>query len=560
VDEVDDDDSDEPLVRLENVTAQSRSLIPQDLFNPPRPKRTNPLSLKKNKMATAVTTSSNNAQKSSRLRRKFSGLGSSGNKKNSKRENRDEDSDEDAPPPPLRPTQKRSSTKPGKEESRGRRSARPPSPKEHGEMTSAANKSLNHVPPIMTVGSEETPVKSNRTGRSQSPPSESHGRGRPSIVERIRSASRSRSRSRKNLDESHDDSKSILIAVTSCKSDAYHNQKAPGSTSKLPRKAPSNLKLFHELAVGVKDAYAAAGETPTRPDPEEWSKHMSKKEIAGRTVLWEFLGNLDFVSILLCAVDKTIISVSSSHFHACFQLLALVDEVAIDTATRGALKDDTTFKSLRDVIKKCNKVLETMLVRRERKYTLFFRLVQANDVTEIERLQAWNSKVEKAIGSVAEGNAEGEDTETDDSESDTVSMTSGSTDASSTKKGNVFSRGRQLLPTAGRVRARRATPTPRLRKSRSMQNKNSDANAAEDGYSAVTSPVTSGNLAMLQRSLDASDPANVAKPGGMNLNMKGGAKQQLAPVKPMEPKDELVDVIRGLRMEKMKSKESSGDR
>ena len=42
--------------------------------------------------------------------------------------------------------------------------------------------------------------------------------------------------------------------------------------------------------------------------------------------------------------------------------------------------------------------------------------------------------------------------------------------------------------------------------------------------------------------------------------MKGGAKQQLAPVKPMEPKDELVDVIRGLRLEKMKSKESSGDR
>lgn len=298
VDEVDDDDdSDEPLVRLENVTAQSRSLIPQDLFNPPRPKRTNPLSLKKNKMATAVTTSSNNAQKSSRLRRKFSGLGGSNSKKNSKRENRDEDSDEDAPPPPPRPTQKRTSTKPDKEESRGRRSARPPSPKEHGAMTSAENKSLNHVPPIMTVGSEETPIKSNRTGRSQSPPSESHGRGRPGIVERIRSASRSRSRSRKNLGESHDDSKSILIAVTSCKSDAYHNQKAPGSTSKLPRKAPSNLKLFHELAVGVKDAYAAAGETPTRPDPEEWSKYMSKKEIAGRTVLWEFLGNLDFVSI-----------------------------------------------------------------------------------------------------------------------------------------------------------------------------------------------------------------------------------------------------------------------
>jgi hypothetical protein len=102
-----------------------------------------------------------------------------------------------------------------------------------------------------------------------------------------------------------------MIAVTSCKSDAYHNQKAPGSTSKLPRKAPSNLKLFHELAVGVKDAYAAAGETPTRPDPEEWSKHMSKKEIAGRTVLWEFLGNLDFVSsfvVFFCSDSQHVLT------------------------------------------------------------------------------------------------------------------------------------------------------------------------------------------------------------------------------------------------------------
>lgn len=240
-----------------------------------------------------------------------------------------------------------------------------------------------------------------------------------------------------------------------------------------------------------------------------------------------------------------------------------MDEVAIDTATRGALKDDTTFKSLRDVIKKCNKVLETMLVRRERKYTLFFRLVQANDAREIERLQTWNSKVEKAIGAVAEGEVGGEDTETDDSESDTVSITSASTDASSAnnRKGNVFSRGRQLLPTAGRVRARRATPTPRLRKRRaSNESSSSESNAAEDGYSAVTSPVTSGNLAMLQRSLDVSEQANGAKTGGMNINMKGNAKQQLAPVKPMEPKDELVDVIRGLRIEKLKNKESSGDR
>jgi hypothetical protein len=42
------------------------------------------------------------------------------------------------------------------------------------------------------------------------------------------------------------------------------------------------------------------------------------------------------------------------------------------------------------------------------------------------------------------------------------------------------------------------------------------------------------------------------------LSMKG--KQELAPVKPMQPKDELVDVIRGLRLEKMKNREGSADR
>jgi hypothetical protein len=289
------------------------------------------------------------------------------------------------------------------------------------------------------------------------------------------------------------------------------------------------LKLFHELAVGVKDAYTAAGETPTRPDPEEWAKHISQDEITGRTVLWEFLGNLDF-------------------------LLALVDEVAIDTATRGALKDDTTFKSLRDVIKKCNKVLETMLVRRERKYTLFFRLVQPQDVKEIEKVQAWNSKVEKAVGAVADGDVE----EGADSETDSGSITSASTEASaaSSRKG-VFSRGRELLPTAGRVRARRATPTPRLRKTRSTSEESSDSNAAEDGYSAVTSPLSRGNLAMLQRSLAASGDSDDSTKPGM-LSIKG--KQELAPVKPMQPKDELVDVIRGLRLEKMKNKEASADR
>jgi hypothetical protein len=87
----------------------------------------------------------------------------------------------------------------------------------------------------------------------------------------------------------------MLVAVTSCRSDGYYNQKAPGSTSKLPRKAPTNLKLFHELAVGVKDAYAAVGATPRKPSDED-QKQLSEEEYNGRMVLWDFIGNLDFVS------------------------------------------------------------------------------------------------------------------------------------------------------------------------------------------------------------------------------------------------------------------------
>lgn len=110
------------------------------------------------------------------------------------------------------------------------------------------------------------------------------------VFQRLRDASRSRSRSRARNDSSMSE-KPILVAITSCRSDAYYNQKAPGSTSKLPRKAPSNLKLFHELAVGIKDAYAAVNQTPERPEDTDELLH-------GKKALWEFFGNLDFVSII----------------------------------------------------------------------------------------------------------------------------------------------------------------------------------------------------------------------------------------------------------------------
>lgn len=103
-------------------------------------------------------------------------------------------------------------------------------------------------------------------------------------------------------------SRSTVVTVTSCRSDGYYNQKAPGSTSKLPRKAPTNLKLFHELAVGLKDAFTAVGQTPIKPQKEEeitdeatgetkTVANMSDEEFAGRTILWDFMGNIDFVRI-----------------------------------------------------------------------------------------------------------------------------------------------------------------------------------------------------------------------------------------------------------------------
>lgn len=90
----------------------------------------------------------------------------------------------------------------------------------------------------------------------------------------------------------------MLVAVTSCKSDAYYAQKAPGAISMLPRKAPSALKTFHELAVGMKDAYEAVGATPVKVDPDSQEFHaLPKRDQEGKTVLFAFMENINFVSI-----------------------------------------------------------------------------------------------------------------------------------------------------------------------------------------------------------------------------------------------------------------------
>ena len=231
----------------------------------------------------------------------------------------------------------------------------------------------------------------------------------------------------------------------------------------------------------------------------------------------------------------------------------MVDEVAVDTVTRGALKDDQTFKGLRDVIKKGNRVLEEMLVRRERKYTLFFRLVQPYDKVQIERMSTWNTKVEKAVGQVTDPRAAG-GSDASDSGTDSESYSSASSHGGSvSSRAGVFSRGRQLLPTAGRVRSRRATPTPRLRKHRSKgdgSDSDSEGGAAEDGFSAVTVP------SELDGHGRRGENGEMLPAG---LGFQGNNRSHLAPLRQVQPKDELVDVIRGLRVEKMRTKESKAD-
>ena len=393
--------------------------------------------------------------------------------------------------------------------------------------------------------SSSSTAEDNSTSSPTSGASRGRSGGGGNVFSRIRERSRSRSRSRRrNENGTAADHKEMLVAVTSCRSDGYYNQKAPGSITKLPRKAPTNLKLFHELAVGVKDAYAAVNATPRKPTDEKAPTYVAEMS------LWEFVSNLDFVSR---RSDETTTQ-RKCHFLTNFflQLLALVDEVAVDNVTRGALKDDATFKGLRDVIKKGNRVLEEMLVRRERKYTLFFRLAQAHDQEQLSRISAWNTKVEKAVKQVT-----GPRELPGDSDASTdLTNASGMSPGSVSSRAGVFSRGRQLLPTAGKVRSRRATPTPRLRKVRGKGDDSSAGGAAEDGFSVVSAP---DPLAKRSKSGDDDDDDRVGgMPNGLAFRGSGSFKpEERSPV--VEPKDELVDVIRGLRVEKIRSKENSAD-
>lgn len=195
----------------------------------------------------------------------------------------------------------------------------------NGGEDRSASRSRRRLADDNAVAVVPTSDRSIRSSSSSAKRSSRGSRMAEGVMKRVRSLSRSRSNRGNGSDTDsssdsghHRSSQKTIVTVTSCRSDGYYNQKAPGSTSKLPRKAPTNLKLFHELAVGLKDAYAAIGQTPIKPEKENEENGekiiMSDKEFHGRTVLWEFIGNIDFVRnnktqwMDLCLLDFYIVS------------------------------------------------------------------------------------------------------------------------------------------------------------------------------------------------------------------------------------------------------------
>jgi hypothetical protein len=190
-------------------------------------------------------------------------------------------------------------------------SSLPTPQRESGPITSLKNKEKTSRSGSATNSTESKTTTTNIETVVGPEPTTSQNRGRSAgtggggnVLQRLRERSRSRSRTRASTgaagskdgtgQNAPHNVKELLVAVTSCRSDGYYSQKAPGSISKLPRKAPTNLKLFHELAVGVKDAYAAVGATPRNPTDDE-KKDLEKENVEAKVVLWDFVGNLDFV-------------------------------------------------------------------------------------------------------------------------------------------------------------------------------------------------------------------------------------------------------------------------
>jgi len=366
--------------------------------------------------------------------------------------------------------------------------------------------------------------------------------------------------------------KPIIVAVTSCKCSSYNKHKPLSKViEQLPSKAPSVLKTFHELAIGVIDAYEASG--------------LDYQSSGG--VVAEFMTNVNF-------------------------LLALVNEVAVDALTRGALKEDATFKSIRDVIKKGCKVMENVcLVKRERKYTLYFRIIVDVEVGGssmekwLSKLDAWNRNVGIAV-ELAKQNGTSPGTSTSSSSDTNVTkppqqqaafdhsrhssgsnkgaklLFSRSSSSSSNTSSNMIARGRSLLPSAGKVKARRATPTPHRRAHHQQQydgngnHPNNIANpqaqmqqittnAAEDGYATSTAPDNNltHQLQLGATKTNASAMALLDPTSPSTLTSNNSTSSNNAASNNVLAKEELTDMIQKLQMENMPanplSSSSNGD-
>ena len=258
-----------------------------------------------------------------------------------------------------------------------------------------------------------------------------------------------------------------------------------------------------------------------------------------------------------------------------------MNEVAVDALTRGALKEDATFKSIRDVIKKGCKVMENIfLVKRERKYTLYFRIivdveVGGNSMEKwLSKLNRWNRNVASAVELAQPNNKNPNPKFTKDNpQPQQAPARSISRPKKTNAKSGMIARGRSLLPSAGKVKSRRATPTPHRRAhhhsisnsntipSTQLQTVNVNVNAAEDGYATVISSSSSSGGDLTQQLHLSNNSINGIAAAGV-VTAPSAAMALLDPTSPGVvannglisddvAKEELTDMIRQLQVENM---------
>ena len=286
-------------------------------------------------------------------------------------------------------------------------------------------------------------------------------------------------------------------------------------------RAPSVLKTFHELGIAVRDAYAAASAAASVAGDVDILNGDGKSDgIDISSILQEFLANIKF-------------------------LLALVDEVAVDKVTRGILKDDVTFKSVKDVIKLGSKLLESIfLVRREDndQHTLYIRIIghtqSRSERQNFKKLVTWCSKVEKAVNNVTlTGNRDASVREKND-------------DTNSEEKNISRGRSRSIMPGLGKGRSRRATPRPSHRSHHSQNQQKQNSSAAENG--AIVDHYES-SIAYIPQSTTISPKATTSNPLMLLNENENVLKNELI------GKAELSTIISQLQNEKFTSDGESAD-